>query len=248
MKKCLILAQRNAKEMLREPLSLVFCLGFPLVMLLVMQLIFSNMALGFTPPNFEIENYAIGICVFGYTFTCLFVAMQIAGDKNTAFMKRLNVSPIRKVSYYCSFLISALPMVFMQTVLFFLIALFFGFPFNGYFFLSIVYLLPSALLYIGIGIFIGCICKNEKQTGPISSVFISLTGILGGIFMPIGAFKGGFATFINLLPFSHSVSIASELHAYGAKCIYPHVLYLLFYIAVLAAATALIETLKSRKR
>lgn len=41
MKKCFILAQRNIKEMLREPLSLVFCLGFPLIMLLVMQIIFN---------------------------------------------------------------------------------------------------------------------------------------------------------------------------------------------------------------
>ena len=123
MKKCLILAQRNIKEMLREPLSLIFCLGFPLVMLLVMQLIFSNVASEFVPPNFEIEHYASGICVFGYTFTCLFVALQIAGDKNTAFMKRINVSPIRKGTYYCSFLISALPMVLLQTVLFFLVAL-----------------------------------------------------------------------------------------------------------------------------
>ena len=119
MKKCLTLAQRNIKEMLREPLSLVFCLGFPLVMLLLMQLIFTN--LDFVPPNFEIKNYASGICVFGFTFTSLFVALQISSDKNSSFIKRINIAPISRAVYYISFFISALHVVLVQTVLFFLI-------------------------------------------------------------------------------------------------------------------------------
>lgn len=246
MKKCFILAQRNIKEMLREPLSLVFCLGFPLIMLLVMQIIFTNME--FVPANFKIKSYANGICVFGYTFTSLFVAMQISSDKNTSFIKRINISPINKFSYYFSFFISALPMVFIQTILFFLVALIFKFPFGVYFLLNILYLLPSAIFYICIGILIGCICKNEKQTGPITSIFISLTGIFGGVFMPINAFSGGFATFINLLPFSHSVLIGSELQSIGAKCIYPHILYLLFYIVIIVAVITIIEKIRGLKK
>lgn len=246
MKKCLILSQRNIKEMLRDPLSLIFCLGFPLVMLLLMQIIFTNME--FVPSNFAITSYASGICVFGYTFTSLFVAMQISSDKNTAFIKRLNISPISKFSYYFSFFISALPMILIQTVLFFLVALIFGFPFNVNFILSILYLLPAAIFYIGIGILIGCICKNEKQTGPITSIFISLTGIFGGVFMPISSFTGGFATFVNLLPFSHSVLIASELQTVGAECIYPHILYLLFYLLIITVVIAIIEKVRSCQR
>lgn len=246
MKKCFILAQRNVKEMLRDPLSFIFCLGFPLVMLLVMQLIFTN--LEFVPDNFAIESYASGICVFGYTFTSLFVAMQISSDKNTSFIKRVNLAPIGKFRYYCSFFLAALPMAFLQTVLFFLTALIFRFPFDVKFLLSIVYLLPSAIFYICIGILIGCICNSEKQTGPIASIFISLTGIFGGVFMPIDLFQGGFATFIDLLPFGHSVLIGSELQTIGAKCIYPHILYLLFYIALIIAVIAIIEKARAIKK
>lgn len=246
MKKCLILTQRNIKEMLRDPLSLVFCLGFPLVMLLLMQIIFTN--LEFVPDNFAIKSYASGICVFGYTFTSLYVALQISSDKNTSFIKRINISPISKFGYYCSFFLSALPMALIQTVLFFLTALIFKFPFDVNFLLSIVFLLPSAIFYICIGILIGCICKNEKQTGPITAIFISLTGIFGGVFMPINLFSGGFATFINLLPFGHSVLISSELQTVGAKCIYPHILYLIFYTAVLIAVVAVIEKARNSKK
>lgn len=246
MKKCLVLAQRNIKEMLREPLSLVFCLGFPLVMLLLMQVIFKSM--DFVPDNFQIKNYASGICVFGFTFTSLFVALSISSDKNSSFIKRINIAPISKVTYYISFFLSALPVAVVQTVLFFLIALCFGFPFDVNFVLSILYLLPSAALYVSIGILIGALSGNEKQTGPISSIFISLTGIFGGVFMPISAFGGGFGTFVNLLPFGHSVLIGSELQTVGASCIYPHVLYLLGYIVVIIAAVAIIEKIRSAKR
>lgn len=246
MKKCFSLSKRNIKEMLRDPLSLVFCLGFPLFMLLLMQIIFTNME--FTPPNFEITSYASGICVFGYTFTSLFIALQISSDKNTSFIKRINISPISRFSYYFSYFISALPMVLIQTILFFIAALIFGLPFNVYLLLNIIYLLPSAIFYICIGILIGTICNNEKQTGPITSIFVSLTGILGGVFMPISSFKGGFSTFINILPFSHSVLIGSELQTIGAKCIYPHILYLLFYIVVIVAVIYIIEKVRSHKK
>lgn len=246
MKKCLIMAGRNIKEMLREPLSLVFCLGFPMVMLLLMQLIFKSME--FVPDNFAIKSYASGICVFGFTFTSLFVALQISSDKNTSFIKRINIAPISKLTYYASFFVSALPVAVVQELLFFLTALIFGFPFDGNLVLSILYLLPSAVFYVCIGILIGALCTNEKQTGPISSIFISLTGIFGGVFMPLSAFGGGFATFVNLLPFGHSVLIASELQTVGVSCIYPHVLYLLFYIVVIIAVVAVIEKLRSIKR
>lgn len=242
MKSLFALTKRNLKETVRDPLSAVFCLAFPLVMLALMQIIFVN--LEFVPDNFRIDNYAAGICVFGYTFTALFVALQISADKNTSFVKRINISPIGRPTYISSYLCSALPIALAQTVLFFLVALFFGYKWDINFLLGIIYLIPSAVMYICFGILFGCLSKNEKQTGPLSSIFISLTGILGGVFMPVNAFSGGFATFINLLPFAHSVQIAQQLHTVGASCIYPHVLWVLGYAAVALAAVFAIEKIK----
>ena len=39
MKRILAFADRNRKEILRDPLSYIFCLAFPLVMLAVMTLV-----------------------------------------------------------------------------------------------------------------------------------------------------------------------------------------------------------------
>lgn len=245
MKKTLALTQRNMKEMIRNPLSIVFCLIFPVLMLVLMQVIFMN--LEYIPDNFKIENYASGICVFGYAFIGMFVSLQIASDKNSSFMKRLNIAPIRKFNYYFSYILSALPLAISQTIIFFAIALIFKFPLNANILLSIIYLIPSAILYISLGIMIGIICKNEKQTGPISSIFISLISVLGGVFMPLNMLKSGFATFVNLLPFSHSVAISSEIQTIGASAIYPHILYLIGYIALFLIVSLIIEKIRDKR-
>ena len=246
MKRLLALSKRNLLETVRDPLSLVFCLILPLFMLAAISVLADNM--GEIPPNFQIEAFASGICVFGYTFISLFIAMQIAGDRNSSLIKRLDISPISRFCYYASFFVSSLPIVLTQTVLFFAAALCFGFPWGGLLFLNMLYLLPSAVFYTCIGILIGCLCKNERQTGPVSSIFISLTGFLGGIFMPLGLFQGGFQTFVDLLPFGHSVSIGSELYQVGASCIYPHILYILAYIFIVIAVVAVIETIRKYKK
>lgn len=243
MKKLFALSKRNFKEMLRDPLSLIFCLAFPVLMLVLMQIIFKN--IDAVPDNFEIKNYAAGICVFGYAFAGLFVALQISGDKANSFIKRINISPISPVTYLCSFLVSGLAVTGVQTILFFAIALAFGFPIDINLLLSIIYLLPSAVLYLSLGILIGCLCKNEKQAGPVFSIIISLTGIFGGVFMPLSSLSGGFAAFVNALPFSHSVQIASELFSLGAGCIYPHILFLLGYIFAIWIAIYAIKKLKN---
>ena len=89
MKALFSLTKRNLKETLRDPLSLIFCLVFPILMLILMQAIILNIQNA--PENFKIENYASGICVFGYTFISMFVALQIASDKNTSFIKRIKI-------------------------------------------------------------------------------------------------------------------------------------------------------------
>lgn len=231
--------------MLRDPLSIIFCLIFPILMLIMIPCIFSNIE--YTPGNFQIQNYANGICIFGYTFIAMFVALQISSDKNTSFIKRLNIAPTNKFVYYASFVCSALPLAIIQTIIFFAIALIFKFPFDTNLILSIIYLIPSALFYICLGILIGIICKNEKQTGPISSIFITLTGLLGGVFMPISTLSKGFATFVNLLPFSHTVSISADIQSIGASAIYPHILYILGYTALCIFISFLIEKIKSKK-
>ena len=70
----LTFGKRCAKEILRDPLNLVFGLGFPIVLLILLSAIQSNIPV----ELFEIESLAPGIAVFGLSFMTLFSATLIS--------------------------------------------------------------------------------------------------------------------------------------------------------------------------
>ena len=65
MKRMLAFSERNRKEILRDPLSYLFCLGFPLVMLLIMTVLDASIPKEAGMTIFHIDNLAGGIAVFG---------------------------------------------------------------------------------------------------------------------------------------------------------------------------------------
>ena len=81
----LAFSNRNLKEIVRDPLTVAFSLGFPLVLLLLLSAIQANIPV----PMFEIETLAPGMCIFGLTFMTLFSATLIARDRETSFLRRL---------------------------------------------------------------------------------------------------------------------------------------------------------------
>ena len=68
-------ASRNTKEIVRDPLTILFGLGFPLVLLVLLSAINAGMPKEANAPMFEIENLAPGISVFGLSFLSLFSSM-----------------------------------------------------------------------------------------------------------------------------------------------------------------------------
>ena len=72
--KCLIFAKRCAKEILRDPLTVIFSLGFPVVLLLLLTAIQANIPV----PLFELQTLTPVICIFGLSFISLFSATLIA--------------------------------------------------------------------------------------------------------------------------------------------------------------------------
>ena len=96
MNKVINFYKRNLKEVLRDPIIYIFCLGFPIAMFLLFHIInkFSN---GNT-PIFEVLSLLPGIIVFSYSFVMLTLAIIVSKDKQTFFLKRLYSSPMK--SYY----------------------------------------------------------------------------------------------------------------------------------------------------
>ena len=79
----LTFARRCAREILRDPLNLLFGLGFPVVLLLLLSAIQANVPVAL----FEIAHLTPGITVFGLSFLTLFSATLWPGTGKRPFCK-----------------------------------------------------------------------------------------------------------------------------------------------------------------
>ena len=87
MNKTINFCRRNLKELVRDPLIYVFCLGFPLVMLVLFNIV-NKYTQGQT-PMFSLKALMPAITMFSYTFVMLVMALTISKDRQSFFLKRL---------------------------------------------------------------------------------------------------------------------------------------------------------------
>lgn len=198
-----VFAKRNTKEILRDPLSYLFGIGFPVVLLVLLTAIQHNIPL----PLFELDNLTPGISVFGLSFLALFSAQLTARDRGSSFLARLLTTPMRAADYILGYILPFLPMALLQCGVVIGAACLLGLPISGKLFLLIISILPSALLFVCLGTALGN-CLNEKQVGGICGALLTnLSAWVSGIwFDPITIGKG-FMRFCELLPFIHSVRL-----------------------------------------
>jgi ABC-2 type transport system permease protein len=199
--------KRNFKEMLRDPIIYIFCLGFPLVMLVLFQVI-NSYTNGFT-PMFELKALVPGIMMFSYTFVMLLMSLLVSKDKETSFLKRLFTSPMKSHEFILGYVVPGFIIGLVQS----LITVFAGYIISlinsvryislGQMMLLIISEIPMLLISIFLGVLFGVVL-NDKSAPGICSIFISAAGVLGGCWMPIET-MGGFEKICRFLPFYPSV-------------------------------------------
>ena len=217
MNKILNFYRRNLKEILRDPLIYVFCLGFPLVMFMLFYVI--NKFTSGNTPMFELYSLLPAIIVFSYSFVMLTLAIIVSKDKQTFFLKRLYSSPMKSYHFVLGYFLVGFVIGILQTLICILTGLIITLISNtsfisfGNIMLLILSQLPILLINIFFGIVFGTLF-NDKTAPGICSIFISLAGILGGCWMPVET-MGGFEIFCRFLPFYPSVFIGRIIT--GAK-------------------------------
>ena len=172
--KTLVFAERNVKELLRDRLNLAFGLGFPIIILLLLSLIQSNVPVDL----FSIEKLSPGVAVFGFSFISLFSGMIIAKDRTSAFMLRMFTSPMKSADFIIGYTLPLLPMAIVQSLICFGISIFLGLEITVNILAAVVVLLPTAVLFIGIGLLCGCVC-NEKQVGGVCGALLTNVSEIG---------------------------------------------------------------------
>ena len=117
--KMLTFANRNAKEIIRDPLTLCFGLGFPIVLILLLSAIQANIPVSM----FEIDYLTPGITVFGLSFMTLFSATLVSKDRESALLQRLYTTPLTAVDFILGYMLPLLPIALGQTLICYLVAI-----------------------------------------------------------------------------------------------------------------------------
>lgn len=229
--KTLIFARRNIKEISRDLLSLFFGVAFPILLLLLLILIQSNIPRGAGP--FAIENLTPGIAVFSLSFISLFSGLLISKDRYSSFMLRLKSSPMKAYDFIFGYILPLIPIAIIQTTICFLCALCLGLKAD----ISIVYALfaslPATLLFIGMGILCGSLF-NEKQVGGVCGALLTnLSAWLSGIWFDVALVGGWFETIANALPFVHAVNVGKFIIAHDYTHVFPELLWVMAYAVVI---------------
>jgi ABC-2 type transport system permease protein len=197
-------ANRNFKEIIRDPLSIIFAVLLPLFILFIFQ--------QFKIPNdvYKIENFTPGILIFSFSFITMFTATLIAKDRSTSFLIRLGTSPMKPMEYVFGYILSVIPLIIIQNVLFFMVAVFLGLDLNINIIYTIIVSIPISILFIGLGVIIGSF-TTEKSASGISSIIVQLVAFTSGMYFSTEMIGTFFATVSNVLPFSSCVNITKGI-------------------------------------
>lgn len=251
-KRLLGFAKRNFLEIVREPLSLVFCLIFPIVLLLVFKLITMNISSESLEQlyQFKLESLVPSIAVFGFSFLTLFSGMLIAKDRYSSFLNRLKVSPMKGSDFIIGYLLPLIPIAIVQVILTYIVGFILGLKFSFSLLLSIVFMIPIALIFICFGLLFG-IYFSDKAIGGISSLLINFSAIFSGMFMPIETMGETILTIAKIFPFYNSLRVIRSviLGTYQNDLfLYPLLIVLGYLIILLVLTIILFKTNLKKSR
>lgn len=237
-------SKRCTQEILRDPLNLLFGLGFPIVLLLLLSAIQANVPV----TLFEIHKLAPGICVFGLSFITLFSATLIARDRESALLQRLYTTPLRAADYILGYMIPMLPIAAAQGAVCYLIAIALGLDINANILFAIILLIPVSVLYIGLGLLCGSVFNLKQVGGICGALLTNLSAWLSGVWFDLELVGGTFRKIANILPFVHGVELQRAAIGGNFQEIITHLPIVLLYdtIILIGASCLFLRQMKKQ--
>ena len=230
--KMLTFSNRNAKEILRDPLNLIFGLGFPIVLLFLLSAIQANVPVSL----FEIASLTPGIAVFGLSFMTLFSATLIAKDRGSSLLQRLYTTPLSSGDFILGYILPILPICMAQTVVCYAAAMALGLEITVNILLSVLATLPVALFFISMGLLCGSIFTDKQVGGICGALLTNLSAWLSGTWFDLALVGGAFKKVAYALPFVHAVEMERAVLRGSYAGIFPHIYWVVGYAAVVTVA------------
>lgn len=239
----LTLSRRTAREILRDPLSVAFGLGFPLVLIFLLSAIQANVPVSL----FEIKMLTPGITVFGLAFISLFAATLIARDRETALLERLYTTPLTAPDFIFGYALPLFPIAAAQCTVCYVAAFFLGLKFTVTVIYAVLFIIPVSVVFIALGLLCGSVLNVKQVGGVCGALLTNLTAWLSGVWFDLELVGGAFKKIAYLLPFVHAVELERAVLYGNYSKIMPHLLWVLGYSAVLFAL-AVLMFLKQMKK
>jgi ABC-2 type transport system permease protein len=199
------LANRNFKEIYRDPVSILLGLVMPIAFLILFSIIQKRIPFDLYSP----QKLTPGIMVFSFTFLIMFSAMLLAKDKQTSFLIRLFTTPLKPSDYILSYTLPFIPLAFFQIVICMVAGTILGASFTNIFG-AILLLLLFATICVSIGVILGSLFTVNQVSG-VGSLLITAIGLLCGAWMDLKMVGGTIETIGYSLPFAHAVEASRAL-------------------------------------
>ena len=240
----LTFGKRCAKEILRDPLNLIFGLGFPIVLLILLSAIQANVPVRL----FEIESLAPGITVFGLSFMTLFSATLVAKDRESALLQRLYTSPLKAADFIVGYMLPIIPIAIAQCAICYLVAIILGLSVTANILNAILMIIPFAIFQIALGLLCGSILNVKQLGGVCGALLTNLTAWLSGVWFDLELVGGSFRKIANMLPYVHAVELERAMINGDYSELLPHVCVVIGYTIVITIGAILVFLRQMKKQ
>ncbi len=235
---------RTAKEILRDPLNLIFGIGFPTILIVLLSVIQKNIPVSL----FEIKNLTPGITVFGLSFMTLFAATLIAKDRESALLQRLYTTPLHATDFILGYILPILPIAVVQSIICYITAIVLGLPITVTILYVVIFILPVSLFFIALGLLCGSIFNIKQVGGICGALLTNLTAWLSGVWFDLELVGGTFKKVANILPFIHAVELERAVLKGDYINIFPHIYWVLGYIIITLIVSILLFLYQMKKQ
>lgn len=236
--------RRNAKEILLDPLSVGFGVGFPVVLLLLLSAIQHNIPV----ELFEISHLTPGIACFGLSFITLFSALLVAKDRSSSFLQRLFTTPLTASDYILGYTLPLIPISMLQSVICYAFAVVLGLKVTLNILWAVLSTAVISLFYIALGLLFGSLL-NDKQVGGLCGALVTnLSAWLSGTWFDLSLVGGWFEKIADALPFIHGVELQRALLHGEFNGVMPHLLIVLAYSVALSVIAVFAFTRRMKEK
>ena len=135
----------------------------------------------------------------------------------------------------------------MQSIVCYAAAFAFGLEWSTNILLAIVVNIPTAVLYIAIGLLCGTIFNDKAVGGVCGALLTNLSVWLSGTWFDLSLVGGAFEKTAELLPFIHAVDAGRYALSGDYSLIMPELLWVMGYAFVISVAAVIVFNVRMKQ-